>query len=369
MLKQARVITAVDLFAGAGGLTCGLQMAGVKVVQAINSNPHAAASFRRNNPEVDIVTSDIRNVGPLSTYARTGFPKRGLDWLVAGLPCQGFSESNRRTRTLHNPKNHLYREVLRFIRALRPKCFIVENVAGLATLKKGAILNTFVRTVRDYGYTTDWALLCAADYGIPQIRRRIFIIGNRLDLPVTFPAATHGDDRASYVTVRDALTDLPYLPNGASIDYLRYRRSDNLCAYQTLMRSRAGAVVQGNLVTRSNELVLERYKHVRQDENWTLIPARLMRNYTDRDQCHTGLYHRLSWRVPSKVIGNFRKNMLIHPSQNRGLSVREAARLQSFPDHHEFVGSIGFQQQQVADAVPPMLAKAVVTHLISAWKV
>jgi DNA (cytosine-5)-methyltransferase 1 len=117
--------------------------------------------------------------------------------------------------------------------------------------------------------------------------------------------------------------------------------------------------VQGNLVTGSAEKILERYEHIRAGQNWEAIPEDLMDNYEDTSRCHTGIYHRLEWNEPAKVIGNFRKNMLIHPRQHRGLSVREAARLQSFPDHYIFLGSIGFQQQQVADAVPPLLAEAV----------
>jgi DNA (cytosine-5)-methyltransferase 1 len=117
--------------------------------------------------------------------------------------------------------------------------------------------------------------------------------------------------------------------------------------------------VQGNLVTRSSGIIIRRYRHIGAGKNWEAIPPDLMDNYEDASRCHTGIYHRLEWDEPAKVIGNFRKNMLIHPQQHRGLSVREAARLQSFPDNYEFLGSIGYQQQQVADAVPPLLAEAV----------
>ena len=112
--------------------------------------------------------------------------------------------------------------------------------------------------------------------------------------------------------------------------------------------------------------MIERYNHITKGGHWEDIPDRLMKTYADKTKCHTGIYHRLDEKKPSIVIGNFRKNMLIHPRQDRGLSVREAARLQSFPDQYEFKGSIGFQQQQVGNAVPPLLAKAVFQSVVQA---
>lgn len=154
-------------------------------------------------------------------------------------------------------------------------------------------------------------------------------------------------------------SDLPRLTSGAAIDELPYGSDEPLSDYQAAMRCQANCIVSGNLVTQNSPLIIQRYRHIKPGQNWEAIPAKLMKNYADCSRCHTGIYYRLKWKRPSKVIGNFRKNMLIHPSQHRGLSVREAARLQSFPDDYVFIGSIGFQQQQVADAVPPLLAQAV----------
>ena len=193
------------------------------------------------------------------------------------------------------------------------------------------------------------------------------MVGNRLGLPITFPAATHGSKSIPYVSVREAIGDLPHLKVGANEGCLGYRNVEPGSDYQTQMRSGASCV-DGNLVTNNSDLIVERYRHIRQGQNWEAIPVELMDNYLDASRCHTGIYYRLKWKGPSKVIGNFRKNMLIHPTQHRGLSIREAARLQSFPDSYKFVGSIGFQQQQVGDAVPPLLAKAVATELLAARK-
>jgi DNA (cytosine-5)-methyltransferase 1 len=164
------------------------------------------------------------------------------------------------------------------------------------------------------------------------------------------------------VTVHEAISDLPDLPNGASINRMSYK-CDAKSNYARLMR---GSLQQSSnhLVTKNAPHIIERYKHIPQGGNWADIPPQLMSNYADCSRCHTGIYRRLREDAPSIVIGNYRKNMLIHPTQNRGLSVREAARLQSFPDWYEFKGSIGFQQQQVGNAVPPLLAEAVFRTII-----
>jgi DNA (cytosine-5)-methyltransferase 1 len=163
------------------------------------------------------------------------------------------------------------------------------------------------------------------------------------------------------LTVDDAIRDLPRLHNGDAVCWRKYGRAAP-SAYGLRLRGKAEGCCN-HLVSRSAAFVLKRYRHVPQGGNWEDIPARLMQNYADRERCHTGIYHRLTLKHPSIVIGNFRKNMLIHPTQDRGLSVREAARIQSFPDAYRFCGSIGFQQQQVGNAVPPLLAGAVFTAL------
>jgi len=140
-------------------------------------------------------------------------------------------------------------------------------------------------------------------------------------------------------------------------------KNHQISKYVRLLRNGV-TTVSGNLVTKNAKFVLNRYKHVPQGGNWEDIPRRLMRNYRKNYECHTKIYHRLDPEKPSSVIGNYRKNMLIHPFSDRGLSVREAARIQSFPDNYTFVGSIGFQQQQVGNAVPPFLARAVFSKIV-----
>jgi DNA (cytosine-5)-methyltransferase 1 len=231
-------------------------------------------------------------------------------------------------------------------------------VKGIAETAKGIFLDRILSEIKGRGYTVAHGFLQAADFGVPQRRTRLFIAGSRSGITLRIPTP----DGHSTPTVWDAISDLSRLSNGASTSRLPYRCEPET-RYQHQMRN-GQAESTNNLVSRNLDYVLRRYQHIPQGGNWEDIPGRLMRNYQDKTNCHTGIYLRLREDQVSVVIGNFRKNMLIHPRQHRGLSVREAARLQSFPDNYEFKGSIGFQQQQVGNAVPPLLAKAVFESII-----
>lgn len=353
----------IDLFAGAGGLSQGFRDAGFTVVQALDCDHNAMATYAANHPATDSICADIREIDPATCLRRIGLRPGEIAAVIGGPPCQGFSESNRRTRILANPRNHLYRDFLRFVTYIQPHWVVLENVGGLQTFERGLIVDAITTSIRRAGYSAEWLVLNAAKYGVPQVRRRVFMVASRrrLQIPRALEEQTHP------VTVRDAIADLPQLANGASTDLLTYA-TEPRSRYQKAMRQDNVHAVSGNLVTRNADYVVARYEYIPQGSNWTAIPRRLMGNYTNPKRCHTGIYHRLAWNRPSKVIGNFRKNMLIHPRDNRGLSIREAARLQSFPDSYCFRGSIGFRQQQVADAVPPLLARALATAVLQTAK-
>ncbi|MEW6747479.1 MAG: DNA cytosine methyltransferase [Planctomycetota bacterium] len=344
----------IDLFAGAGGMSLGATMAGVQVLEAVEVDSNAATTYAANHGGVVLHVDDIRVYSP----RREALPDDEVI-VFGGPPCQGFSTSNQRNRTALNPRNWLFREFLRVVHELEPEWVVIENVSGMLQTEGGIFVTAIEDDLSDLGYTVTRVLLNAAEFGIPQRRSRLFFIGSRAGQTVTLANATEEE-----VTVWEAICDLPSLDNGAAIDRLPYRTAE-CSAYASRLRQERGEC--GNhLVTRNAPHILERYEHVPQGGNWEHIPSSLMQNYKDRSGCHTGIYHRLRPDAPAKVIGNFRKNMLIHPHENRGLSVREAARLQSFPDWFEFKGSIGFQQQQVGNAVPPLLAHAVFQAVVGA---
>ncbi len=348
------MVRGIDIFSGAGGLSLGACCAGISVQYAIESNIHAAATYNLNHADTDVICADIRSVEPRP------FKRAGLTILFGGPPCQGFSTSNQKTRNAANPRNWLFSQFLRYTKATIPDWVVLENVKGLRETANGMFESLIRKELERMGYKVAIWVLNAVDYGVPQKRSRVFFIGTRNG---RIPPEPKKQKR--HFTVRDAISDLPDLSPGAMLDELVYKNG-SCSSYAHQMRGGLKSC-SGHVVTNNNSLVLRRYRHIPPGGNWCDIPARLMKNYTnlvDNRSRHTGIYRRLAWDEPSIVIANFRKNMLVHPDQHRGLSVREAARLQSFPDHYRFSGSIGLQQQQVSNAVPPLLAKAVFSQII-----
>lgn len=342
----------IDLFSGAGGLTLGAEMVGINVVIAVENDPYAAQTYRVNHPHTLMINKDIRKVRNLHI-------DRGDQSLVlfGGPPCQGFSTSNQKTRNKSNPQNWLFLEFIRIARETMPDWIIFENVKGIKETEEGFFVTKISKTLIELGYTCTTMVLCASDYGIPQTRSRFFLIGSLHGKKLREPRGS-----GSLITVNDAIEDLPSLKNGASQDMLSYKmdaRSD----YAKMLRKNMERC-SGHLVSKNNDNIIKRYTFIPQGGNWKDIPDNLMANYSDKSRCHTGIYRRLVANQPSITVGNYRKSMLIHPWENRGLSVREAARLQSFPDSYTFCGSIGFQQQQVGNAVPPLLSKIVFQTII-----
>lgn len=345
------MFTGIDLFCGAGGLSLGAEMTNIDTKVAIDIDSHACKTYSLNFTKTRVINDNIGNV-QFDDIAKNNLIVFG------GPPCSGFSVSNQKTRNLQNSDNWLFIQFLRIVEELEPKWVVIENVKGLLETEGRTFIEMILNRLEDIGYTTSYKVLNSADFGVAQIRLRIFIVGSIDGVAFKFPSPKI----EKYYTVYNAISDLPDLDNGNAINILNYKSKPKSDYAKQLRCNRKKS--SNHLVTKNSSLVVERYKHVPQGGNWENIPHELMKNYSNRNGCHTGIYYRLREDEPSIVIGNYRKNMLIHPTQHRGLSVREAARLQSFPDWYEFKGSIGFQQQQVGNAVPPLLAKAIFESII-----
>jgi DNA (cytosine-5)-methyltransferase 1 len=342
--------TAIDLFSGAGGLSLGAQNAGFEIVVAVEKDKDFALTFKKNHPNSTVITDDIRNINTQQLNIKPFI-------IFGGPPCQGFSISNTQTRNIDNKNNLLFEEFIRFVKELESEWFLFENVEGIVSFNKGATIKHIEQCFKDLGYIVSSKIVCASDYGVPQNRNRFIMVGNKSGICFEFPKP-----QKKKITVADAISDLPDLENGQQLEVGKYKNIGSTFAKK--MRKGSKNPLQ-NYVSKNADYVIERYSYIGQGQNWRAIPEHLMLNYKNSQNCHSGIYKRLDLNKPSVVISNYRKNMLIHPFQNRGLSVREAARLQSFPDTFIFEGSIMKIQQQIGNAVPPLMAEAIFKKILS----
>lgn len=358
-MKRNKSRIGIDIFSGAGGLSLGAEMAGISVRYGVEINKYAASSFAHNHKNATVLTGDITKI----KTSELKLNNKEVFVIMGGPPCQGFSMSNTMSRNMDNEKNFLYLEFVRFVRELNPKWFVLENVWGLTKMNDGETLNMIKESFEALEYDVKAQILWANEYGVPQKRYRCFIIGNKEGIKFEFPKP-----QGTHVTVWDAFADLPNLANGQMMAESEYTMPiEKVSAYAKMMRKNSDKARQ-NFVSLNNDLVVQRYHYIPQGGNWRDIPDFLMTNYADKSRCHSGIYKRLRADAPSVVISNYRKSMLIHPTQDRGLSVREAARLQSFPDDFIFQGPLMSIQQQIGNAVPPLLSKAVFDQILSYYE-
>jgi DNA (cytosine-5)-methyltransferase 1 len=390
-------LVAADLFAGAGGLSLGFSHAGFRIAFANDICLEYAETYQRNHDGTCFFPCSIEELTAKDIFRETGLEKGALDVLIGGPPCQGFSiNAPKRSRT--DDRNHLFRHYGRLVlEGLRPKVIVMENVPGMVSMDGGRFIKAIYGLFEDAGYRMQHMILCAAHYGVPQERWRLFFIGTILPKKeITFPIPTHfapvranftggreltwlplitNGDRpptlfdallVPHTTVAEAISDLPPLKinEGAEeADYTQAPRS----AYQARMRDGATRLynhVAGTL----SEQNLERLKYIRPGGSWREIPHRLLPAGMQRARRsdHTRRYGRidpmgLSGTVLTKCDPHW--GSFFHYEQDRALTVREAARLQSFPDTFRFYGSRVSQYEQVGNAVPPLLATALATHI------
>lgn len=379
--KKTRRLTAVDLFSGAGGVTLGLANAGFDVIFCSDHDRACALTHKRNFPTIPFVQKDIERLHG-SDILRIAQIKRGqLDLLIGGPPCQGFSIIGQ--REIWDPRNGLFHEFLRIADELKPKCIVIENVTGLATLGKGTVLREIGKAFAEAGYSVECAELLAAQYGVPQMRWRMFFIGWRFDQKKRggFPLPTHGRcgigdlvpnrtisslDSEGFITIADAIRDLCAIKAGElGTSYAHPPQGP----YQEAMRAGAPLQVSNHYAAKLSKQNLARIKFLKPGQDWRDLPHELLPPGMQRAlrKDHTRRYRRMKWSgIARSIITRFRdpkSGEYIHPHQHRTISIREAARLQSFPDWFVFEGSYSQQYDQVGNAVPPLLAKAVASEL------
>ncbi len=377
--NHRRRLTAVDLFSGAGGISVGLADAGYDVLLANDFDSAAAKTYRRNFPEHQFIEGDAREITGREIIKKTGLVHGELDLLVGGPPCQGFSIIGNRVEL--DPRNDLFKEFLRIGGELKPRAMVMENVPGMATLGGGTILRNVVNGFKAAGYRVSFAELLAAQYGAPQMRWRMVFVAFRTDLDIPpnmgFPKPTHGrrgigelvpnckissEDSMGFLTTREAISDLPPIEAGQHMHEYSGKPS---CSYQRRMREELGRELYNHYAPNLSKQNLERLAALSAGQDWRDLPFDLLPDGMKRAKRkdHTRRYSRMTWEgIPRSIITRFRdpkSGEYTHPEQHRTISIREAARIQSFPDRFLFEGSYSEQYDQVGNAVPAILAEAV----------
>lgn len=361
-------LTAVDLFCGAGGLSEGFRQAGYHVLVGQDYDAAAGKTFEATHPEATFIGGRIQDVTAAQILKAAGKRKGQIDVIVGGPPCQGYSVYNHQ-RGVSDPRAGLFREYLRIVKGIQPRWLVMENVTGITSIAGGGVVREIYAGMESLGYRVDMRVLKAEEYGVPQERRRVVFIATRGDAPILFPEATHGPGLKPYVNVWDAISDLPTIENGAKGEALVYA-TEPKNDYQRTLRGNAVTVLNHS-APRLAKINEQRMLHIPPGGSWRDIPFDLlpagMKKAKRSD--HTKRYGRprktdLACTILTKCDVHW--GAYIHPVQDRALTVREAARLQSFPDSFAFQGNGTEQYVQVGNAVPPLLGRRVAEALLIA---
>lgn len=379
--------TCIDLFAGAGGLAEGFRQAGWRILAGADNDPSAAATFRLNFPEASFFEEDVSALKPAKLLKECGLKPGQLACLIGGPPCQSFSYNNH-ARSASNHRARLFRQYLRIVATLRPKTLVMENVPGMLTIGNGRIVKEIERKLSALGYESSIKILFAEDFGVPQKRRRAFVIATRLGWEDSlFPLGTHGpsekpsENANGYVhrwkprsarpphplvTVWNAISDLPSVKNGDGAERMPYRRKPQ--TYFQKQARRGSPIIHNHKAPCLTPSMIRRIMAVPEGGDWRDIPRQLLPAGMKRARRndHTKRYGRLARKglcctILTKCDPHW--GSYVHPLEDRTITVREAARLQTFPDRFKFSDFISKQYVQVGNAVPPLLAKQVARAL------
>ncbi len=376
-----------DLFCGTGGFSYGFDQShlGFQTIFGIDAQEISLKTFQLNHTKAWGLQADIRRIRRFEIAEKLNLKKGEVDLIIGGPPCQGFSSIRPfRSSNEDDPRNSLFEEYASFVNFFRPKMFVLENVVGLATHKNGQTLDAIEQCFQQLNYHTEWRIMNAAHYGVPQKRERLILIGAEAGMPIIFPQPTHHgksptigykhkekmiesrqmnlfetDQLFPYVSVMDAISDLPDIEAGEEIkEYTQTPKN----RYQALLRNQSETLTLHSATAHSKKM-LEIISY--SGKNIDCIPKHLITSG------FSSCYSRLDADAPAVTLTvNFvhpSSNRCIHPTQNRALTPREGARLQSFPDAYQFFGNRTKIIKQIGNAVPPMLGQAIATSVAQAF--
>lgn len=334
MTTDARY-NSIELFSGAGGLALGLEMAGFTTLALVDNDHYCCETLRANRekyfPAATIFECDIIELDPSEVLEKCSVKKEDITLIAGGPPCQGFSiaKTSKGGRHIEDPRNSMFLHFAKFVKEIEPKVFLLENVPGLTNMEEGKVLDYILKHFRSLGYAVNHRILNSADYGVPQLRRRLFLLGFKGSQPLRFPAPTHSPHANNlrglpkYRTIRDAFSELtPDMPNQE--------------------------------MPRHTKKKVKRLAGIEPGSHWQ------------------GWHFRDTMDRPSRTVTGHCRDDWVHPVENRTGTVRELAALQTYPNDYVFMGPImalnyvkyNFQYRQVGNSVPVLLAKAIGESII-----
>jgi DNA (cytosine-5)-methyltransferase 1 len=359
----------IDLFCGCGGMTLGFKWAGFNSIIASDIDENCGKTIEKNFPETKFILGNISDVD--KAYFDEIIKNKEIDLITGGPPCQGFSLANKnRNKVEDDPRNKLFYDYVKFIKWYSPKAFVMENVKGLLSMEKGKVIQTILEEFENagLGYNVDYKVLTASDYGVPQKRERVILIGFRKDLNL-FPEFPE-ENKSIQITVDEAILDLPEINAGQgkeNADYISEPMND----YQKLMRKNSKKVFN-HIAMRHTQRLIDRFEAIKPGKNlidvWETHGAVKRGNPNEKSEVKFSQNNlRLIGNKPAPTVAASFQSNFIHPYLNRNFTAREGARFQSFPDDFIFEGmrtkmswEKGLSQyQQIGNAVPPLMAKAV----------
>lgn len=387
----------IDLFCGAGGFSSGLEMAGFNCIGGIELKETIAKTHALNHKNSKTIFGDIREISPEQYAKKLGVDH--VDVIIGGPPCPTFStigdakiRSVTGKPTEEDPRNELFLEYLKYVDYFRPEIFVIENVPNFITKYKGKIFNTAVEMIENIGKDENGGegiyvvekpvqVLNAVYYGVPQTRRRMMLVAHKkTGVSFEYPKQTHYFDQEgeaakklkSFVTVGDAIGDLPKITDNWRVSEVEYSKNTGLTEYQKICRANNNKkTIKNNICRMSNDRAKRVFPHMAQGSIYMDLPSEIRQILPFREDIFKDRLKRLREDQPSwTVLAHIGMDgyMYIHPTENRTLSVREAARIQSFPDEFEFVGNQQDTYVQVGNAVPPLLGKAVGEEIMNYLK-